>query len=421
MHYAASSFFGRSTGAGALAIWTHNLKTTKIINYSSAAYTGPAIQVGAGVQGFEMLEAASAAGYVAVTGECPTVGVAGGYTQGGGHSALSTAFGLSADQALEFQVVTAAGTVVTASASTNPDLYWALSGGGGGTYGVVVSMTSKVHPEATVGGATLAFAAAATTQDNFNQAVSQFHAMLPTMIDQGAMVIYFFNNQFFQIQPLTAYNSTSAYVQNIVLAPFTALLTQLNIPFAVNYTQLSYFDHYSTYMGPLPNGNLAVEDYQYGSRLIPRSVLEQNNDALQVVLQNLTANGVLLAGTSASFVQPAGVHNAVFPAWRNATVHLQLGTPWNETAPWSDMIAAQMVMTNDFMPQLEAVTPGSGSYVNEADFRQPNWQETFFGSNYAALLAIKKKWDPNSLFYGLSLVGSEAWTVGSDGRMCPSP
>ena len=79
----------------------------------------------------------TAKGLVVVTGECPTVGLAGGYTQGGGHSALSTQFGLGADQTLEFEVVTAAGKVVTASRSENSDLFWALSGGGAGNYGVV--------------------------------------------------------------------------------------------------------------------------------------------------------------------------------------------------------------------------------------------------------------------------------------------
>jgi Berberine and berberine like len=82
------------------------------------------------------------------------------------------------------------------------------------------------------------------------------------------------------------------------------------------------------------------------------------------------------------------------------------------------MIAAQWLMTDEFVPQIEAVTPGSGAYMNEADFRQPNFQEVFFGDNYAALLAIKEKWDPDSLFYALAGVGSEVWVVDNDGRMC---
>ena len=70
------------------------------------------------------------------------------------------------------------------------------------------------------------------------------------------------------------------------------------------------------------------------------------------------------------------------------------------------------------MPQIEAVTPGSGSYMNEADFRQPNWQQSFYGPNYGRLLEVKRKWDPSSLFYVLKGVGSEAWNVAQDGKMC---
>ncbi|PNP44323.1 hypothetical protein TGAMA5MH_03929 [Trichoderma gamsii] len=412
-------FFGRSTGAGALGIWTHNLKSVSVQNYSSKNYTGPSIKVGAGIQGFEILEAAHAQGLVAITGECPTVGVAGGFTQGGGHSALSTQFGLGADQTLEFEVVTAAGTVVTASASQNSDLYWALSGGGPG-FGVVTALTVKAHPETIVGGAQIDIFAATTTPDLFNQVISEFYAMIPTMIDQGAMVVYLMNNQILEVKPITVWNSTADYVENTVLAPFTALLSQLGVPATIKYTELSYFDHYSTYMGPLPYGSLDVGDFNYGSRLIPRSVLVNNNDGLQAVIQNLTAQGVVMAGSSANYARPAGVNNAVLPAWRNTTIHLQIGTPWNNTAPFSQMIADQNTITHEYMPQLEAVTPGSGIYMNEGDFQQPNFQQEFFGSNYNTLLAIKKKYDPNALFWGNRLVGSEAWTVASNGRMCRS-
>lgn len=60
-----------------------------------------------------------------------TVGFVGGYIQGGGHSALSSLYGMAADQALEFEVITTDGRFVRASPSENKDLFWALSGGVG--------------------------------------------------------------------------------------------------------------------------------------------------------------------------------------------------------------------------------------------------------------------------------------------------
>jgi hypothetical protein len=354
-----------------------------------------------------------------VGGECPTVGIAGGFTQGGGHSVLSTEFGLGADQTLEFEVVTASGTVVTASWKENSDLYWALSGGGPGTYGIVTSVTVRAFPEADIGGGTLSIASAYTTQDRFNEAVTAFHAMLPNMTDLGASVSYILTDEYLQIDPVTVYNSSADFVENTVLAPFIALLAELEIPSSSSYTTLSYYDHYSTYMGPLPDGHLAVSSYQFGSRLIPRSVLEDNNDDFNSVIQNLTANGVIAGVSAASFYNIQQASNAAHPAWRTAIMQLQLITLWdNSPDAWNDNLAAQKQMTDEFVPQIMAITPDSGTYVNEADFNQPNWKVDFFGSNYDKLLAIKNEWDPTGVFYALKGVGSDAWTVAEDGRMC---
>ncbi|KAG0160614.1 hypothetical protein PDIDSM_8144 [Penicillium digitatum] len=411
-------YLGRSTGAGALSVWTHHLSDIEYTDWSGPTYQGPAFKIGAGVVGYQILEAASAKGLVVVTGECPTVGLAGGYTQGGGHSALSTNFGLGADNTLEFEVVTAAGNLVTASRSENADLFWALSGGGAGNYGVVMSVVVQAHKDAPIAGASLEFTAANITTDTFYEAVSKFHSLLPAMVDRGVTVIYQMTSSIFLINPITAYNQTADDVQAI-LAPFTSELTKLHIQYQASFSQhATYYDDYNKYMGPLPWGNLAVSSYQYGGRLIPRQILEQNPSGMASALRNLTQAGVVAVGVGMNVSAPGNVSNAVFPALRNAAVTMQIGTPWNETAPWSKMLAEQHKMTTEYVPQLEAVTPDSGCYQNEADFRQPNWKQTFFGSNYPRLLAVKRKWDPSSLFYALKAVGSDVWSVSESGRMC---
>ncbi|KAH6689806.1 FAD binding domain-containing protein [Plectosphaerella plurivora] len=413
-------FLGRSTGAGALAIWTHRLKSIDFTTWNDKFYKGPAVTVGAGVLGYEILEAANTKGLSVVTGECATVGLAGGFTQGGGHSALSTQFGLGADQTLAFQVITADGKLVTASATKNTDLYWAMSGGGGGTFGVVVGLTVRAHETAPVGGAAFQLLSPVVGKAKFDAAVARFHDLLPAMVDQGAMVVFLLNSQFLVVRPMTVWNATAEHVRDVVLAPFvTALKEELSIDLAVRYTALSYRDHYDTHMGPLPQGNIEVQRFQFGGRLIPRATIEDNTEQYTSTILNLTANGVLAAGSAAKYAAPAGAAaNSVLPAWRGALVQLQLITNWDSTAPWEAMEAAQKKMTNEFMPQIEAVTPGSGSYMNEADFRQPNWQGVFYGTNYAKLLSIKRKYDPESMFYVIKGVGSEDWNVAANGRMC---
>ena len=77
-------------------------------------------------------------------GGCTTVGVA-GLVQSGGFGSLSKGFGTAAASLLEAEVVTADGRIRIANACTNPDLYWAIKGGGGGTFGVVTRLTLRTY------------------------------------------------------------------------------------------------------------------------------------------------------------------------------------------------------------------------------------------------------------------------------------
>jgi hypothetical protein len=74
------------------------------------------------------------------------VSAAGGWLMGGGLSFTSRHYGIGIDQVVAFQLVSANGTSMLADGCSNPDLFWALRGGGGGTFGVVTHVHYKVHP-----------------------------------------------------------------------------------------------------------------------------------------------------------------------------------------------------------------------------------------------------------------------------------
>ena len=421
-----SSYLGKSTGKGALGIWTHNLKSIDFIYYESEHYNGSAIKMGAGVQAFEAYYAADSHGLRVVGGDCPTVGLAGGYSQGGGHSILSSTYGLGADQTLEWEVVTADGMLVTASPTENSDLYWALSGGGGGTYGVVLSLTSKAHPDGEIGGASLAFNLPGISPDTYWDAISLWHENLPNIVDSGAQAIYTIMNESFILDCLTWPGSSVSQV-NALLQPFTTELEKRNITYSLNVTSFpSFVTHFNNFIGPLPFGPpLANADQVTGGRLVPRSVVNTNNSALTAALRNISSSGNFFfnlfgVNVSHALVGNNPSSNAVLPAWRDALMSIMVVGPWDFTVPREEMVEREDELTNSVMPQLEAVTPGSGAYLNEANFQQRNWQEDFYGSNYEKLGSVKKKYDPSNLFYATTAVGSEAWTVASDGRLCRS-
>ncbi|KAF5722358.1 FAD-linked oxidoreductase yvdP [Fusarium mundagurra] len=376
-----------------------------------------ALKVGAGVQGFEALAATHAENLVVVTGECPSVGLAGGYTQGGGHSALSTNFGLAADNTLEFEVFTADDELVKASRGENSDLYWALSGGGTGNFGVVTSATVQAHPEPQVSGAKFLATAPDGRPELIYKAIDAFHAALPKIVDSVVMIIYFFSDSFLQIPALTAYDKTEAEVKQI-LQPLADSLSDLGIKFDPNFTHFpTYYQHYDHYWGPLPAGNIQVGTQLFGVRLLPRNKLKD----FSPTAGKLAEMGVIYIGVGLNVSKFGGNNaNSVPSQWRNSIVQVSLTLPWDNEAPWDEMLATQKRMTEEIQPVIEAATPGAGAYVNEADFQQKGWQETFYGINYDKLLKIKKKYDPGNFFYATVAVGSEAWSVAYDGRMCRS-
>jgi UDP-N-acetylenolpyruvoylglucosamine reductase len=98
----------------------------------------------AGAVWLEVVEAAAEHGLAALAGSSPDVGVV-GYTIGGGMSWLGRAYGLSANNVEAIEVITADGRIVRADACTEPDLFWALRGGGG-SFGVVTAIELRLFP-----------------------------------------------------------------------------------------------------------------------------------------------------------------------------------------------------------------------------------------------------------------------------------
>ncbi len=105
-------------------------------------------RVGGGALWSDVIAAAAPHGLAPLSGSSPTVGVT-GYTLGGGTGWLSRLYGFAADNVVRAEVVTAEGELVTASAAENPDLFWALKGGGG-NFGVVTSLEFTLFPVASV-------------------------------------------------------------------------------------------------------------------------------------------------------------------------------------------------------------------------------------------------------------------------------
>lgn len=264
---------------------------------------------------------------VVVGGDCATVGIAGGYSQGGGHSALSSKFGLGADQALEWDVIDGRGRLLTASRTENTDLYWALSGGGGGTYGVVYSLTVKAHKDFPVTGIVLNFTADAADPDLFFDAVGYYHSLVPSYTAAGGVAIAEVTNTSFLLTPLT-FPDMHADQATKLMQPLLDYLDSVGISYTKTITEFpSFLQHYNALIEPNPTQR--VENGQYGGRFIPRSVIDNRNDNLTAAMRSITDGGAIFVsiGLDVSSAVPGNhEHNAVNPGWRESAMSILLSS-----------------------------------------------------------------------------------------------
>jgi FAD/FMN-containing dehydrogenase len=121
------SFNGWSTGEGLVI---------DLSRMNRAAVGAGTVRIGAGIQSLDALDRLKPLGRQIITGTFPTVGQ-GGFLTGGGLGWQTRRFGVASDRIVSARVVLADGRLVRASAEEHPDLYWALRGGGGGTFGIV--------------------------------------------------------------------------------------------------------------------------------------------------------------------------------------------------------------------------------------------------------------------------------------------
>ncbi|KAL9027762.1 MAG: hypothetical protein Q9196_003766, partial [Gyalolechia fulgens] len=307
---------------------------------------------------------------------------------------------MAADQALEWEVVTATGEHLIASPSRNADLYWALSGGGGGTYAVVVSLTVKAYPDLKTSAANLTFTSAGISQDRFWGVVETFHRSLPSLVDAGAFVAFVLTAESFMLMPVQGPGIPLARLRQL-LSPTLTELDRGRIRYDFNIGEFpTYYDSYNSFKTPWN-----VSQHQLGGRLIPRSLVQQNVSALVEAERKIigASPGIIMSGVCVNVSVANPAMNSVNPYWRTSLFDAVIGTYTNDTAN----VDYANLMTNQLLPILEDLTPNGGAYLNEADFQQPDFQQVFYGDNYPRLRAIKAKYDPLDTFYALTAVGSE--------------
>ncbi|KAF9236142.1 hypothetical protein BU15DRAFT_77242 [Melanogaster broomeanus] len=403
-------YLGRSAARGSFVVWTHNMKN---ISYNPAFVPqgGPAndtydaVTLGAGVQWHEAYDAVNQYGRMMVGGYSAggSIGAAGGWLAGGGHSALAPTYGLGVDNAIEISVVLSTGEYLTVNNYQHSDLFWALRGGGGSTYGIVTSVTYRTYPSLPV--QLYAFQANITNSSTMPEMVAELMYSQTQFTDDGWGGYGSMTNQtmsFFYIAPNmtneTATATTQAWTDYALsLEPWGVTST------ATIYLFPSWYDLYVAYFsdGIQNGGNVLIT-----SRLLSRDTVAKKSKEIAQLLMDYSAAFLTIAGGKVNQIDPesAGLN----PAWRNAVVEVVHGISWQDGTS-STEIKGMIDQLKEGIQAMYDLTPNDGAYFNEASLFEINWEETFFGSHYSTLKDIKNKYDPFKLFVVAEGVGSDDW------------
>ncbi|THH06479.1 hypothetical protein EW145_g4058 [Phellinidium pouzarii] len=373
---------GRSSGPNSLALFMHNLQSLTLDkNFKPTGCKNcagqSAVTMGAGTTFLNLYEFADANNITVPGGADPTVGAAGGYLMGGGHSALSNVFGLFVDRLLEVEVVVPSGQVLIANDHQNTDLFFAIRGGGGGTFGVVISVTTKAFPRMTL-------PAFKITADILGTSVAAQKTWL-TFISSKVVALsktgwggYVMpNSGLVYTNPLLNDTAATAEIQEVLdfaVSKFNATVEHI--------VEQSYLQFYLDFIAPttvpvglpfavtsrlIPVANFATSKSQ--AELVDAMLPSLTSVPLPILFQVtplwFTASGADTSGTS------------VTPAWRNSMWHLTASTSWNFNTTLDERIQIFKNLTAN-MDILRKATPGGGAYQNEADVYEPDFQRKEF-------------------------------------------
>lgn len=452
-------YYGRSCGPRqSLLIWTHNMRQITVHDEfrPQGAPPGspavPAVTTTAGNRWLEAYTTASQNGLYIQGGGCTSVGACGGFALGGGFGSFSKRFGSGAAGVLEITVVLASGKTVVANAYQNTDLFWAMRGGGGGTFGVVTHMTLLAHPEPSISG-WISGPITAKSDEAFVELLQRYVEFAGTTLidptwgegvilnpdygmahefDRGLNVMQV-GSTFLDISSDAARSAWDAFLAPLEARPddFTVKVSFSQQPFRNRWyptvAEAIFDDRRNAPMGYYWwKGNASeVAAYwgAYDGRGVPWSMTQGSSaKTLAQGLFDASRTSLILWQTNKALygehaearerdlttsINPAVFDNVAFitvGAWKQGKYP---GVTGHEPVKSESQAQFDGVMAAS--ARVHEVTPDGGSYSNEGNYFQENWQHEFWGSNYDRLLQVKKKYDPTNLFTVHKGVGSEGY------------
>jgi FAD/FMN-containing dehydrogenase len=457
------SYLGTSNAPDSLLIWTHDMDEITLHDAFVAASCKdppqPAVSIGAGAIWMHVYNAVTTKGGRYVQGGgCGTVGVA-GLLQGGGFGSFSKQYGTACASLLEVEIVNSNGEVRIANACNNSELFWALKGGGGGTFGVVTRVTLKTHPLPEFFGGVF-LGVKAVSDDAYRRLLARFVAFYAAALYNphwGEIVNLRRGNAFdvsMSFQGLTQQQAEAIWqpffdwlkaspadfditsAPRIVAIPARHLwdpdFLRAHVPEAIIADDRPNASPDNVFWA----GNLAEAGhvlYGFQSLWLPGSLLESNQQQ-ELVAKLFEASRHHPIELHFQKGLAGGSTEAIAATRNTATNHTVLGAfvlaiiagegpPAYPGLPGHEPNLAnarnEAAQIDRAMRVLTALAPEGGSYVAESNYFERDWQASYWGTNYARLRAVKRRYDPDEMFFARHGVGSEGWSDDGFVKLAP--
>ncbi len=378
------SYAGYSTNQGLVC----DLRRLNIIHIAA---DGRSVTAGAGVLAIDLITALAAHGLAVPTGSCPTVGVA-GLALGGGVGFAARAMGATCDNVLGVRIVTADGVAVSADAATNPDLYWACRGGGGGNFGVVTAFTFATHP---VGAAAYGFCDFPWSQAT--EAVAAWQGLAPHGPDHLYLICALeTGSPDPQVRVFGQLLGGSESALRTVMAPVTAVAGA-----SLSTGAGTYLDVQRIWAGCANETASACRtirpaSFAAGSAYVATPLSSAGAEAIVTAVERRQAEG---AGSGAVLLDPyGGALNRVAPD-ATAFVHRDQLFSAQMLAYWGS--AGGGLAAGAWLASLKAsMRPhvSGQAYQNYIDPNLADWRHAYYATNLPRLREVKRHYDPDNLF-----------------------
>ena len=450
------SYQGTSNAPDSLLVWTRAMNA--IVVHDAFVAQGcagrsspqPAVSVGAGAMWSDAYNAVTTkSGRYVQGGGCATVGVA-GLIQSGGFGSFSKNFSSAAGGLIEAEVVTADGAVRIANACTNPDLFWGIKGGGGGSLGVITRVTLRTRELPVFFGG-----AGATILANSDQAYRRLVTRFISLYSESLFnphwgeTVSFDGHKFHISMVFQGLDQDQAaqvwkpFLDWVKSLPSDFMLSETPYVVAIearNWWNAEFWKKASP-STVRPDDRAGVPAWHtwwsgdsdqvglfwhgYESVWLPASLLHADQQARLVdALINTSSHWSVqlhfnkgLAGAPADALEAArdtAMNPAVLSAFALAIIAGGGSPAYPGVAGHEPDLSAARDRAREIaraMDELMKVAPEGGAYVSESNYFQRSWQRAFWGSNYPRLQQVKAKYDPAGLFFVHHGVGSEAWSA----------